>query len=404
MTNSVDPEIKPPSVGLELCALLHQHEPPDLDEIRALAASGAELDNVPLEQGGSNYYSYTPLQICVMQHHTDAMRLLLELGADPNAKNFLGITALHEAAKKGHEDMVKLLLAAGADAAIQTGVSFVVTPFDLAACNGHTHLLPLLRVPGVDLNAVRGNGRTLLQDALKQANTWTPNAAGDAVQWLLDQGADPNQKGGYVSPPLIEVLGYKDWKHAQMLVKAGADVHARCALGTPAINVAAWEEGGLEIIKLLVEYGADLEAREARSSDTPMTIAAACGVLDTVQWLGQMGVNLESRGKREITALNLARDDYVFYKAEAGKPPDSRVIKQLLDFGARIDDERILSLPFVKERHDKATTRWQQVQSAIPHDVTAISAHDLVLFANMGWPKPCWPGQSGTRIVMCCGS
>jgi len=47
----------------------------------------------------------------------EAMRMLLERGADPNAKQQLDYTPMHTAASRGDVEMAKLLLAHGADSA-----------------------------------------------------------------------------------------------------------------------------------------------------------------------------------------------------------------------------------------------------------------------------------------------
>jgi ankyrin repeat protein len=48
------------------------------------------------------------------QNQGNAVRLLLDLGADPNAMASNGRGALHEAAWSGHEDMIRLLMEKGA--------------------------------------------------------------------------------------------------------------------------------------------------------------------------------------------------------------------------------------------------------------------------------------------------
>jgi ankyrin repeat protein len=63
-----------------------------------------------------------------------------------------GSTALHHAAWRGHADVVKLLLQAGADVNAKTR-SNSETPLHLAAMHGHTDVIQLLLQAGADVNA-----------------------------------------------------------------------------------------------------------------------------------------------------------------------------------------------------------------------------------------------------------
>ena len=47
--------------------------------------------------------------------HVEIVKLLLERGANPNAKNNIGRTPLHYAAQEGCVDVVRVLLERGAD-------------------------------------------------------------------------------------------------------------------------------------------------------------------------------------------------------------------------------------------------------------------------------------------------
>ncbi len=51
----------------------------------------------------------------------DAVRVMLDLGADPGAADEGGRTALHAAAAEGQLTVIELLLAAGVDASAQDG-------------------------------------------------------------------------------------------------------------------------------------------------------------------------------------------------------------------------------------------------------------------------------------------
>jgi ankyrin repeat protein len=82
---------------------------------------GMECARVLLDRGanvdahGRGWMTGTPLNSAAAGRHADVARLLLERGADPNARQGSGWTPLHSAAHNGDPDMVTLLLAHGAN-------------------------------------------------------------------------------------------------------------------------------------------------------------------------------------------------------------------------------------------------------------------------------------------------
>jgi ankyrin repeat protein len=65
-----------------------------------------------------NYMKVQPLHAAVAGRSVEVVALLLERGADPNARQQVGYTPLMGAAAGGREDIVDLLLRHGADAAV----------------------------------------------------------------------------------------------------------------------------------------------------------------------------------------------------------------------------------------------------------------------------------------------
>jgi ankyrin repeat protein len=77
--------------------------------------------------------------------HTEIVQLLLEKGADVNAKDDDGRTALMLAAEKGHTEIVQLLLERGANVNTKIDEKRILL---WAAENGHTEIVQLLLKKG----------------------------------------------------------------------------------------------------------------------------------------------------------------------------------------------------------------------------------------------------------------
>ena len=96
----------------------------------------------------------TPLMDAVKSDRVEAVRLLIDSGADVNAVSDSGRTPLIESAEFGQIDSARLLIASGADInASQRGWG---TPLEAAERTGHNELAAMLRRSGA-----RSSGRSL---------------------------------------------------------------------------------------------------------------------------------------------------------------------------------------------------------------------------------------------------
>lgn len=94
-------------------------------------------------------------------------RLLLELGANPNATNDLGRTGLMFASSYGYADIVEVLLAAGADPNLVPTDSDGFPALIVAAQNGQAAVVAMLLRNGADVDIQDKKGRTALDWALQ---------------------------------------------------------------------------------------------------------------------------------------------------------------------------------------------------------------------------------------------
>lgn len=138
----------------------------NVDAVRLLIQAGAQID-VP------DTYGATTLHYACHTVDDKPMRLLLEAGADPNVRNLSGRTALHETLMsystwpKPYEDKVALLIRHGANVSASEP-SYGITPLYAAASAGWARLTTMLLIAGAQPNQKVANGERPLDAVLRQ--------------------------------------------------------------------------------------------------------------------------------------------------------------------------------------------------------------------------------------------
>ncbi len=164
--------------------------------------------------------STSPVADAAMKGNRDAVRTLIQQGADVNAAQGDGMSALHWAADKGDAELTELLVYAGANPGAVTRIG-QYTPLHLASRAGSAAAVRALLKAGAKVDAKTSvSGATPLHLAA---------AAGDpaVVTALLDAKADINAKESeWEQTPLIFAASLNRVEAIKVLLARGADANA----------------------------------------------------------------------------------------------------------------------------------------------------------------------------------
>jgi ankyrin repeat protein len=108
------------------------------EAVKLLLQRGADVEAV-----SANPMGLRALHSAAAGGSTEIVERLLLARADPNSRQQRGLTALHAAAFAGRVDMTRVLLAHGADAALVDVEG--KTAYDMALAKGHAAVVQLLR-------------------------------------------------------------------------------------------------------------------------------------------------------------------------------------------------------------------------------------------------------------------
>lgn len=114
------------------------------DAVRLLLNKGAEVN-----ARSTNPMANTPLHAAAAGKDTETAKILLDHGANANARQHGGWTALHAAAQNGDVEMARALIASGAD--VQVRADNHQNALDLALTKGQQGMVDFLETHGARL-------------------------------------------------------------------------------------------------------------------------------------------------------------------------------------------------------------------------------------------------------------
>jgi len=290
---------------------------------------------------------YRPLGWAAQHGSKDIARLLLEYGADVNAKNNMRQSPLIIATHAGESAMVQLLLENHADVTITDlsnwydALKYAIdknyeaiavqlikagssvneenrdgfTPLMVAALRGHISIINLLLENGADITQKNKSCRTAL-DAVKiqkrrrESKEKEPVVEYDQVIELLEQkeAQNINTIGSAILADNLQVV--------QDFIKAGNDINQYCRVGFTLLHIACYSKNKI-IAELLIQNGADINRNTSdNSTGTPLHYAAHHGHADIVGILIENGADINQKDGRGKTALDMAKQ---FCDKETGK-------------------------------------------------------------------------------------
>jgi len=262
--------------------------------VEQLLAAGADVN-------AGNDYGITPLIASAQERHADVATLLINAGADVNAKTTPDeFTPLMEAAKAGYADIVTLLLEAGADPALTDRVGRNAAEWasdypDIVTMLGGTPVkkaAPAREVTPEQRERARQRLSELGYSEVTESLFVMSAHAGDleAVKAFLDYGLSVDSKDprDHTTTPLLGAATLDTPDIGLVLIQAGADVNAKDTNGSTALIWAAQRCGLHELVKALVEAGADVNAKAAGGA-TPLMMAEISNCSDNIAILQQAG-------------------------------------------------------------------------------------------------------------------
>lgn len=321
------------------------------DLVKQLIAQGADV-NARHTDGGSTPLDFAALRgettiaallihagarpdiaamhLAAARDNVEMVRLLLDAGADPNARDASGSAPLDEAAFHGVKEVAALLIARGAEVDRpnpQTGA----TPLNEAAGSGNAGVAELLLARGANPSRADSSGATPLENAVSARHADVVKLLLDRdhgptgresdllddavlrgdilmVRMLAERGADVDVRNPGGAAPLHDAALKGFAEIASVLIAHGANVAARDSYGATPLHDAA-VGGNAAVVKLLLDHGADVNARETESGATPLYGAASMGRDEVISLLLAHGADPNIPNKSGHGALHAAAEN-----------------------------------------------------------------------------------------------
>jgi ankyrin repeat protein len=289
----------------------------------------------------------TPLHVAINAASLPSVKILVDAGADVQAKDDLGRTPIFVAwemvnrfqsengMNKEASLITKLLLSRGVS--LNTSNQNGVTPLMKAAQNGTIELMQWLldKSAVVGIQASRGEARKIFPQTHGYDKEIDEHAAQRALEILHSYGANFNTRDNNGYTPLFFAVQRDFVNLLEALCQLGADVTTQND-GTTLLHHLMKGNGKAELIcnatSWLLDAGIPIASRNL-CGETALLIAASGNCPDVVKLLVERGADLTDRDHRGETALFKCMSAY-----ERTPGENLEMTTVLLELGAVVND------------------------------------------------------------------
>jgi ankyrin repeat protein len=229
----------------------------------------------------------TALLLAARTARSQLVKKLIEMGANINHQNLIGSTAVLQAASANRGNNVAILLEAGAEFNVRNNKG--LTPITAAAFNGDEDSFQLLLDNGANPDDMDNSQKTAIVYAAAKGFV-------GIVRKLLDTGININQRYGNDLTVLMWSAGYSNdvpprdaVKMVQLLLDHDAALDLQDNRGWSAIMTAA-NMGHTAVVEILIKAGADMHIT-SKDNKTAAKLARTGGYLETLSVLNAVGAN-----------------------------------------------------------------------------------------------------------------
>ncbi|RFU79741.1 ankyrin-3 [Trichoderma arundinaceum] len=256
----------------------------------------------------------TPLHLAVIEDRIDIVDYLLQEGADWKIECKEYGNALMAAVRNRNTKIITILLKAGAEINAKSSIYELHSAIQTAAYYGIKEAIEVLLQRGADVNINGGKYGSALLAAINEGNK-------EIAELLLNAGADINFKGG---PKRALELAFASYDQEMIDLcldpkrQADVDYIGNGRYGTALL--AAIDRGHLETVDKILSREVNLYRCGNGHDETPMEVAIQKGRVAIVKRLAECGATLSFNEDRRRSALSLAviwkSTDVIYYLLE----------------------------------------------------------------------------------------